>query len=80
MNFILCVKLFPEVAMMVATQIKEGLYRDWYLANLFLHLAVEVFGCLHQHVDEKIHCCANMAWASKVFRSLPLLILHAFYR
>jgi hypothetical protein len=80
MNFISCVKLFHEVAMIVAIPKKEGLYWDQYLVDLFLPLAVEIFGCLHQQLDNFFHCCANMAWPTKVFKGLLLLILCAFYK
>ncbi len=66
--------------MMMATQTKERLYRNQYLVDLFFPLAIEIFGCLHQHVDNFLHRGANMAWTAKVFRSPPLLILCAFYR
>jgi hypothetical protein len=66
--------------MMVAIQIKEGLYRNQYLAKKKFPLAIEVFGCLHQQVDNFLHHCANMAWVANVSKGPLLLILGAFYR
>jgi hypothetical protein len=42
-----------------ATQAKERNYYNWHLANQFLPLAIEVFGCLHKHADVFLHNCAN---------------------
>lgn len=39
------------VIAIVATQVKEGPYHDCYLANVFLLLAIEIFGCLHLQFD-----------------------------
>jgi hypothetical protein len=55
-------------------------YYNWYLADQFSPLAIKVFGCLHQHVDDFSHLCANMTWSAKGFKGLPLLILHSFYK
>lgn len=35
------------VAMMVATQAKEGFYHNRHSTNMFFLIAIEVFGCLH---------------------------------
>jgi len=59
---------------------KGRTYQDKYPTNLFFPLAIEVFECLHQQVDNFLHCCANMAWVAKGLRGLSLSILHAFSR
>jgi hypothetical protein len=48
MDLVLCVALSYEVVAMVANQTKEGLYQDWYLANLFFPFAFEIYGCSYQ--------------------------------
>jgi hypothetical protein len=35
------------LAMIVVTHLKDGVYHDWFLANMFFHLIIEVFRCLH---------------------------------
>jgi hypothetical protein len=47
---------------------------------MFIHLVVEVFGCLHQQVDEFCHQCANMVRGVDDTKGLPLLFLCAFYK
>lgn len=56
-----------------------SLYHDQYPTNQFFPLAIEVFGCLYQKVDNFLHWCANMVWSLKGFGGLPLLVLHSFY-
>jgi hypothetical protein len=34
---------------------KEGLYHDQYPMDAFFPLAMEVFECLHQQVDDVFH-------------------------
>lgn len=80
MDLVLHIALFRGMARMVVIQAKERLYQDQYPTNLFLLLAIEIFGCLHQQIDNFLYHCVNMAWVAKASRSLPLLILHAFYR
>jgi hypothetical protein len=59
---------------------KDDLYHDWFLMDMFILLVVEVFKNLHQQVDKFFHQCANMAWGAKSIKSPPLSILHAFYK
>jgi hypothetical protein len=80
MDLLLHVALSCEVATIVATQTKEGLYQDWYLANLFFPLAIEVFGCSQQQANIFFHHCVNMAWVTKGFEGPLLLALHVFYK
>jgi hypothetical protein len=53
------------MAATLPTQVKEGLYHDHYPMDVFLPLAIKVFGCLHQHVNKFLHQCANMVWTIK---------------
>jgi hypothetical protein len=39
---------FHGVVVIVATQVQDGLYHDWFLTNMFLPFVVEIFRCLHQ--------------------------------
>jgi hypothetical protein len=43
-------------------------------------IAIKVFGCLHQQMDDFFHQCANMAWSAKDIGGLLLVVLWAFYR
>jgi hypothetical protein len=61
-----------------ATQAKERVYHNQHPTNPFLPLAIEVFGCLHKHVNVFLHNCANAIWSFKGFESLPLSILVIF--
>ncbi len=47
------------------TQAKENSYCNWHPTNQFLPLAIEIFDCLHKHVDVFIHDCANAIWSLK---------------
>ncbi len=55
-------------------------YCDQHLKDDLILLVIKIFGCLHQHVDDFLHQCANMAWLAKGFGGLPLSILCSFYR
>jgi hypothetical protein len=59
---------------------KDNFYDNQFSTDIFIHLIIEVFGCLHQQVDEFFHQCANMVWGVKDTRGLPLLVLRAFYK
>jgi hypothetical protein len=65
---------------MMVTQAREGLYHDWRSINAFLPLAIEVFGYLHQQANDFFHRYANKVWSTKCISSLPLIVLHAFYK
>ncbi len=43
-------------------QVKEKSYHDQHSTDQFLPLAIEVFGCLHKHVDVFLHYFANAIW------------------
>jgi hypothetical protein len=48
------------VATTMATQLKEGLYYNYYLVEEFLSFAIEVFGCLY-HQSNSFHHQALMS-------------------
>jgi len=47
--------------------------------NQFLPLAIEVFGCLHKHVNVFLHNCANAIWSLKGTKGLHLFTLVTFF-
>jgi membrane-associated PAP2 superfamily phosphatase len=68
------------VVVTMAAQVKEGLYRNYYLVDMFFPLVIKVFRSLHQQFDNFFHQCANMAWIAKGIKALLLSVLHSFYR
>ncbi len=46
-------------------QAKERNCLNWHPTNQFLPLKIEVFGCLHKHVDVFLHDYANAIWSLK---------------
>ncbi len=77
MHLVSCVVLFCKVTV---TVIKEGLYQDQYLVDLFFPLVIEIFECLHQQADTFFHCYVNMTLVAKGFKGPFLSVLHAFYK
>jgi hypothetical protein len=77
---ILWVAFSCGVATTVIAQAKDGFYCDWFPMDMFLHLHVEVFKCLHQQANEFFHRCANIEWVAKGNGGLPFLVLCAFCR
>jgi hypothetical protein len=71
---------FWGVAMTIATWAKVVSYHDRYLEDDFILLAIKIFGCLHQQVNDFFHQCVNIAWLEKGFGGPSLLILNSFYR
>jgi hypothetical protein len=61
-------------------QAKERSYRNQHPINQFLPLAIEVFGCLHKHVDVFLHDCANANWSLKGPKGFHLSTLVTFLR
>jgi hypothetical protein len=59
---------------------KDNFYDNQFSTDMFLHLVVEVFRCLHQQMDDFFHQCANMVWGVKDTEGVPLSILCAFYK
>jgi hypothetical protein len=63
-----------------ATQTKERSYCNWHPIDQFLPLAIEVFGCLHKHVDMFLHDCANAIWSLKEPKGpQPFYLDHFFF-
>jgi hypothetical protein len=50
----------------IIIQGKDGLYCDWFPADMFSPLAIKVFGFLHQQAHGFFHRCANMVWGGKM--------------
>ncbi len=78
------VDLFPQscviqgfVALDVV-QIKEKTYRNWHPVYQFFPWAIEVFGCLHKHVDVFLHDYVNAIWNFKGIKGLHLFTLVTF--
>jgi hypothetical protein len=65
---------------LVVLQVKEKLYRNRYLMDVFLPLPIEIFGCLHQQSENILYQCANMVWSTKDTTCPPLLVLCSFYK
>ncbi len=66
------------MAVTIATKVVS--YHDQHLEDVLILVVIELFECLHQHVDDFLHQCANMAWLAKGSRGLLLSILCSFYR
>jgi hypothetical protein len=62
-----------------AVQAKEMSYYNQHPSEQFLPLPIEVFGCLHKHVDVFLHECANAIWSLKGPKGLPLFVLVTFF-
>ncbi len=50
-NFFSQVTFFRKMVTMIATQAKIVSYCDQHLEDDFIPLAIKMFGCLHQQVD-----------------------------
>jgi hypothetical protein len=59
---------------------KEKIYHNQHLPNAFLPLAIKVFVCLHQQVDNFFHWCASMVWLAKGIDGYCLADLSVFYK
>jgi hypothetical protein len=53
-------------------------YHNWHPIDQLFPLTIEVFGCLHKHVDVFLHDYANAIWSLKGQESLHLSILVIF--
>ncbi len=76
---------FPDLAQLKfiafdVTQAKEKNYRNRHPTNQILHLAIEVFGCLHKHAYVFLHDYANTIWSLKGPEGLHLFVLIIFFR
>jgi hypothetical protein len=61
------------------TQAKERSYHNWHPNDQFLPLAVEVFDCLHKHVDVFLHNYANAIWSLKGIEGFHFSTLVIFF-
>jgi hypothetical protein len=62
-----------------ATQVKERNYRNQHPIDQILHLAIEVFGCLHKHAYVFLPDYANFIWSLKGSEGLNLFVLVTFF-
>jgi hypothetical protein len=53
--------------MTIATWAKVVSYHDQHLEDDFILLAIEIFGYLHQQIDDFFHQCVNITWLAKGF-------------
>jgi hypothetical protein len=61
-----------------APQAKEKSYYNWHPTDQFFPLTIEVFGCLHKHVDVFLNECANAIWSLKGIKGSHLSTLVTF--
>lgn len=54
-------------------KLRNFFYHNWHSTYVFFPLAIKVFWCLHQQVDDVFHQCANMAWLRKDINGPPLV-------
>jgi len=62
------------------TQAKERSYCNQHPTNQFIPLVIEIFGCLHKHVNVFLHDCANAIWSLKGTKGFHLSTLVTFLR
>jgi hypothetical protein len=60
------------------TQAKERSYHNRHPIDQFFPLTIEIFGCLHKHVDVFLQDCANAIWSLKGTKDLHLSTLVIF--
>jgi hypothetical protein len=60
-NLVFQIVSSQKVATTITSQAKVVSYRNQHLENDFIFLIVEIFGYLHQQVNDFLHQCANMA-------------------
>jgi hypothetical protein len=58
------------------TQAKERSYCNQHPTNQFIPLVIEIFGCLHKHVNVFLHDCANAIWSLKGTRFSSFYLGH----
>jgi hypothetical protein len=61
-----------------AAQAKEKNYHNGHPTDQFYPLTIEVFGCLHKHVDVFLHDYVNTIWSLKGTESLSSFYLSHF--
>jgi hypothetical protein len=60
-------------------QAKKRSYHNRHPIDQFLPLVIEVFRCLHKHVDVFLHDCANAIWNLKGTEGLHLSTCSLFF-
>jgi hypothetical protein len=63
----------------IVTRAKERGYHNQHPTDQFLPSAIEVFGCLHKHVNVFLHDCANAIWSFKGPKGLLFFVLVTFF-
>jgi hypothetical protein len=82
----MCANLLPRscttqrFATSNAFQAKEMNYCNQHPNDQFFPLVIEIFWCLHKHVDVFLHECANVIWSLKRPEGPPLFVLVTFLR
>jgi len=61
-----------------AFQAKEMNYCNQHPNDQFFPLAIEIFWCLHKHVDVFLHECANAIWSLKRPKGPPFFCFGYF--
>jgi len=72
-DLVLQVVFYQGTIVTITLQATIKLCCNWHLGDVFLSLIIEVFGCLHEHVKNFSHQCANMAWSIKGFEGEALI-------
>jgi hypothetical protein len=57
---------------------KEQNYHDWHLIDQFVLLVVEVFGCLHKHLNVFLYDHAKAIWSLRGPKGLHFFVLLTF--
>jgi len=55
-------------------------YHDQHPKDNFIPFVIEIFGCLHQHVDNFFSSICQHGMVSEGLWKTSFLILHSFYR
>jgi hypothetical protein len=77
-DLLLCSYATQGFATSDVTRTKERSYRNRHPSDQILPLVIEVFGCLHKHVDVFLHDCANAILSLKGTKGLHLSTLVTF--
>jgi hypothetical protein len=72
-DLVLQVVFYQGTFVTITLQATIKLYCNRHLGDVFLSLVIEIFGCLHEHVENFFHRCANMAWSIKGFGGEALI-------
>ncbi len=66
-------------AIFYVVQTKEFFYHNQHPINQFLPLTIEIFGCLHKHVNMFLHNCTNAIWSLKGLKGFHFSTLVTFF-